>query len=1230
MSLKYLFLAAVAVCIGSGDIALNLQNGDTSEWYPMTCSSAYCSNTTTFTLSSASQCYNPQLSVHFRITDFFNSDSQYLSIAVNQQKLGFCTGPNNASFHAQYNASSIPLYRGCLNDFSIAELVGYNPSAMSVQLSLSPHVADARRAYNGYLLYALVAISCSDTLNNQIVSKDWDPSTLLPAFANLQCVHSGCEASAHFNVIKPERCKVPLLSLNFWLTDFDKDYEYLAVEVNGEYLGICQGGQQIAMTSAALSSAQLDAYWNNYTFWCFQQIDVSRYTGLEPAEIEVRVRLQETVDRNYLDASPTSFLLDAMVEIECGQQTQNEVLPSYMSYDARTSASPQQVTMQCHEVECGAIWNWQVLGQCAAPVLSVSYAVQHFDDVMFEVRINEQLLGTCGPTSTSTSTSQSEHRTCFERVEFLELVSDYWQHEDDAHGDDMMNEFIFGVDLTEIDVLDGVQNGTVALILVHLDCAQQSELKNEQTVHIMEDVTTADGRYPTGSTALSCAHAGCSVTASFILDVEFTQCEIPKLDVYFFLTDLASASQYIAVEIDGHLYGWCDGGQNAVDSQDVLHTCLHRADIEEWVDWQHNGNSIHVVLNASTSVRALDHAKDGSLLSAVVGLTCESRDTDTKHVWSTIDVNASSASAATALAPVQCQGVGCFVNVFFRVTGGHCYRPTLTVAFWLSDFLSFDEYTTVLVNDNLLQKCYGGSDEALSQIWTCFADKDIQYLLHNYAYNHHSEIAQYYVAQHALLNVTLKMSKQSVWLDHSKNNSILEGHVRLTCQATAIAALQNETREADDTDLKKVVALTLNIHKVSVETLRRFYAELASRFEYSLDAVMHFEHENAQDRIAFGVRCDVAASTAADVHIYVTTQSHADAIAIETFIAMDIFLFVFQETLRDSHFADSVLESISDVRIVSALPPSEDPTPAPTNAPTNDEDDDSDIAANLNEKDNVLKILFTSASATDWLSFVAVLLLSMFVCVACIGGVAFLCVRQQRQNIHGSPTKASYKQTIDSSADNDTDMDELQGMMDELSRSESNGSPIKATMSLTAKVKQLAHHHGHRQQYAMIDEQEDSVDALPSKGRTIHPALSSAIHAVHATQDLKHEISKAHELVVSSGVLDADEKNAQQEDESSSSSAVELSEEEFIEIDDDQQEKLKPAEHGHQRSDKVLGMNMQCLMEDTEQEQFVSPAAENLKAAHNEKESDSDNVSELSVEQALSSMASNAFAQTQI
>ena len=261
----------------------------------------------------------------------------------------------------------------------------------------------------------------------------------------------------------------------------------MTVEVNDQYLGICEGGKQMDFNTDLLGIEEENSYWNNYTQWCFREVDISRYTGTRPTVIIVRLDIQETVDRNWLDVSPTPYLLDSIVKLECGKSTQDDQIESKQIYDRTTHSPtypyPHELTLKCQEVECGALWDWQILGQCNYPILSLYYFTQHYDDSMLEIRINEQVLGHCGPTddttqdvTTSTQFGMANVRTCFEKLEITELLGDDWNHGADVNEqpDDISNEFLFGIMLKEMDELDGIVNGPVAQLFINLDCKTES------------------------------------------------------------------------------------------------------------------------------------------------------------------------------------------------------------------------------------------------------------------------------------------------------------------------------------------------------------------------------------------------------------------------------------------------------------------------------------------------------------------------------------------------------------------------------------------------------------------------------------------------------------------------------------------------------------------------------------------------------------------------------------
>ena len=929
----------------------------------MTCGSVYCSNSTVFLFDGTKECHNPLLSVHFRLTDFLDPELQYLTISVNQQKLGLCTGPSNASFHADYDTNSIPLYKDCLNDFSIAELSGYNPDALTLGLRLSPHVTDHKRAHKGNLLDAMVSIGCSDRPNNKLVSRDWDSSLAVPANANLQCLQSGCEATAQFTALKPEQCRVPLLSLQFWTTDFDKEYEYLTVEVNEEYLGICEGGKRME-PNPNFGIEDEDQYWNQYSFWCFQRLDVSRYAGIEPEKITVRLSIQQTIDRNWLDGTPSPYLLDSIVTVECGHQLQDERTDSTQIYDRRTTSTnypyPHELSVECQEVECGAFWEWKVLGSCPVPTLSLYYFADHFADSMVEIKINEQLFGHCGPAddvneniTVSTLYGMSNVRTCFEGLELTELVSSDWTSRVEISGspstdDSIVNSFQFGFAMLDIDILDGITNGTVSRLFINLDCNTQSTVHHDASVTISDSVHSEHAHftskgYPYGETALNCVYAGCSVDALFTLDLDFKECLIPTLDLLFWSTDFEADTEFLSIGINGHLYGWCDG-PDAGESNGYYH-CLHDADISEWADWERNGNRLALEINASSQVDALDANKDGFLVDAVARITCKPQSEDRKIMGG--DILPSDSELNTVILPIQCQGVGCFTVSLFHIRDNICYRPTLSVSFWLSDFLTFDEYAAVWVNGRKMETCFGGGDSELDAIWTCFQPRDIRYILVDYPYNpSHGDVNGYYIAVGDVLNVSLKMSPESVWLDHNRNHSLLEGTVTLQCQPTNIPQItpsplsqpinnemnhshsdwngDSDSLDSDNSTLR-FVQLTITLHKVSGSVMRRYHEELRDRFQYSIDAAFHFQDGDDHQNVAFTIQTEVDivdSKQVSDLKVWITTFSHGDAQTLKRVVTSDIFAFILQETLRDSHFANSVIESIHSVHFTNSEPQS--------------------------------------------------------------------------------------------------------------------------------------------------------------------------------------------------------------------------------------------------------------------------------------------------------------------
>jgi len=570
------------------------------------------------------------------------------------------------------------------------------------------------------------------------------------------------------------------------------------------------------------------------------------------------------------------------------------------------------------------------------------------------------------------------------------------------------------------------------------------------------------------------------------------------------------------------------------------------------------------------------------------------------------------------------------------------------------------------------------------------------------------------------VNVSLEISMESVWLDHNRNHSLLEGVVTLSCRPTNIPPtlppitevtniISNDTNntfqpinsiaseDGIDNSTLRYLQLIVTIHKVSGNLMRQYHDELRDRLEYSMDATMHFE-DSASVAFSLQTEVDVVDSKqVSDLTVFVTTSSHEDARTIKHVVTSDIFMFILQETMRDSHFSDSVIESIHSVQFMNTAPQSNSansPSPTPTMAPSI-----FTITEAINEKypashQSFLKVLFTTANASDWFSFIGVLVLSIILCACCIGMTAFCCVHTQRTKTRRA---MKYKQTQD---DSDSDLDELQGMMHKISEHSDYGPRkvakrifiLNQARNLKNSVQKRVFGHSDKLPNGRTIREHSPTDmthlshsnsnthsirsALSSSGLSsisppkslkpnpntlnnsksaIHPALSSAIETVEEMSKLKADSARRHNLVVSSTIMEEDSsdsdnsRNSHSIPSSSSTSDIDL-EEEFIRIEDNVTIKNKNHQHqkyssigyiddddiestesdgeelsrSHRRAERVFGSNG-MMVQPKQKKQFRRGPKDEAKAVSTD--SESDNVSELSEEETLQSIAAESFAQ---
>ncbi len=332
---------------------------------------------------------------------------------------------------------------------------------------------------------------------------------------------------------------------------------------------------------------------------------------------------------------------------------------------------------------------------------------------------------------------------------------------------------------------------------------------------------------------------------------------------------------------------------------------------------------------------------------------------------------------------------------------------------------------------------------------------------------------------------------------------------------------KNEDISDSDNDTFRFIELTVNINKVSSDIIMTYSNELQSRFEYSLDATIHFE-DNKSDRIPFTIESNIIVidpKQVSDYVIYITTLSNSNAKEIKSIIEMDIFLFIFQETLRDSHFKNCILESINQIKITSHIPQignreniEINSTKSEGISTTNINDD---AAPKKEEHDNFFKLLFTSASATDWISFIGVIAASIFLCLCCIGCIMILCIYEQRNKTRKEIQK--YKQT--NIGDSDSDVDEMQGMinnndnyMNEQSIISHKSHSIKSFLSKQShKTVSIYKNDAISEKIKMVNR----ANNLKDKVERHHKDSQSGLHS-HKKKHKKHKKDKNKRLLSNS------------------------------------------------------------------------------------------------------------------
>lgn len=706
-----------------------------------------------------------------------------------------------------------------------------------------------------------------------------------------------------------------------------------------------------------------------------------------------------------------------------------------------------------------------------------------FRENMINFEIDGNTLGHCGPLGHTPHNSQLVSKVLYDDVSFdfypcFENVSVFELMDPDTFDITLFdNSFEMNFELRNVQSLDNIENGNVAILFFQLDCGGSDESISSTTERIVYDLPALDsgvtGRIGPVDLNMSCNYAGCTVRSSIEVVHDYQdlslQCNLPILNLYFWQTDFLIDSEYLMVALNDKYFGRCDGIADNDFSQ--IYQCLWNADISEWIFDNHLTDilsvddyfvtQLFIDLTITDNVDSLESmTPNGHLLDAKVEFECfniTSTDTNLRSkriiekefLLYDADTIASNGERQNLTAHVECQGAGCNASVTFNIKGT-CYNPHLIVQFWLSDFLVFNEYVDTSINDVHLERCFGGADESFDAIYSCFGTKNIQHYLSSYSYNDNIDESDYKLINSSI-KIGLDVSEGVDWLDHGKNHSLFDGYVTLACIEDswfndATDTINHGENGANSTDSFTIVYLVVSFERVTSDELNTHKAEILEKFSYALDATIHlFGEEDSYYFNALAGSIDVIHATfESDFQIFVETRSHDDAVAIEDLIDKAYFLLYFQETLKSSSLSDIVVDSINDLSIIQDLPPTKEPTIEPTHSPTvgaglsssevnrstmliTDDSGDSDDSGGTGEYNSGGNSdeLFATVSMTDVFALLGVFLGVLCIGVCCCGCVYVFCIKMKQRSVRRDIQE--YRETIEGSMSSGEEDEEAGG-----------------------------------------------------------------------------------------------------------------------------------------------------------------------------------------------------------
>ncbi|ETN97730.1 hypothetical protein RFI_39796 [Reticulomyxa filosa] len=136
--------------------------------------------------------------------------------------------------------------------------------------------------------------------------------------------------------------------------------------------------------------------------------------------------------------------------------------------------------------------------------------------------------------------------------------------------------------------------------------------------------------------------------------------------------------------------------------------------------------------------------------------------------------------------------------------------------------------------------------------------------------------------------------------------------------------MKPDANDSETNSTNTVISLQISIKKMDSLQIDKNTGILLRQFRFALDNCIRYIGKTSSYSYTLdkGPLTTIHTTYESKLSMWIVASTYTEAIEIIDIVAEQFFLFVFQESLRGTPFQNAIIDSISEIQMIAAIPPS--------------------------------------------------------------------------------------------------------------------------------------------------------------------------------------------------------------------------------------------------------------------------------------------------------------------